>query len=182
MRLRRLSEDFGDRVRVESRAFPLRPVADPSVRWKGTYREAGWRRCGEMSAGDGIRFTPWPHDEFAAWSLPALEAAKCVAKQDEALAARLHLRLYEAFFTESLNIADPTVVAGIVAACGADMDRFAADLEAGLGRQAVLRDYEEAAGHGVSAIPTVVVVETGRTFVGLADYAAYRAAVEEALA
>jgi len=36
--------------------------------------------------------------------------------------------------------------------------------------------------HGVRSIPTVIVPDTGRALVGLADYAVYRAAVEEALA
>lgn len=136
-----------------------------------------------MSEGDGIRFNPWPHGELPGFSLPALEAAKCVERQGEALFEAAHLKLYEAYFTENRDIADPTVVRDVVAATGADMARFAADLDAGLGRQAVTADFEAAAAeHGVTAIPTVVVAETGRALVGLADLAAYRAAVEEALA
>ena len=34
--------------------------------------------------------------------------------------------------------------------------------------------------HGVRAIPTVILPETGRALVGLVDLAAYRAALEEA--
>lgn len=136
-----------------------------------------------MSEPDGIRFTPWPHEGYPTWSLPALEAAKCVAKQGDEAFDRLHLRLYEAFFTESRDIADPVEVQRIVAASGADMDRFAADYAAGIGREALLSDYEAArAEHGVQAIPAVIVVETGRALVGLADLATYRAAVQEALA
>jgi hypothetical protein len=39
---------------IEHRAFPLRPAPVPAVGFKGTYREEGWRRCGQMSAEDGI--------------------------------------------------------------------------------------------------------------------------------
>ena len=178
-----MCEELGDAVVIVSRAFPLRPVPDPSVRFKGTYREAGWQRCGQMSAADGIRFTPWPHERFAAWSLPALEAAKCVAKQGDDYFDKLHIRLYEAFFAESRDISDPGVVTEIVAACGTDMERFAADFESGIGREAVISDYEAAVTeHGVRSIPTVIVAETGRALVGLADASVYRAAVEEALA
>lgn len=93
------------------------------------------------------------------------------------------LRLYGAFFTESRNSADPAEVHRIVAASGADMDRFAADYAAGPGREALISDYEAAVTeHGVQAIPAVVVVETGRALVGLADLATYRAAVQEAQA
>ena len=62
------------------------------------------------------------------------------------------------------------------------MERFTADFEAGIGRDAVIGDYETAVSeHRVRSIPTVIVTDTGRTLVGLTDYAVYRAAVEEAL-
>ena len=166
---------------LEHRAFPLRPAPAAPVKFRGTYREEGWRRCGQMSAGDGITFTPWPHDTMANWSLPALEAARCAAKQGAPVFERLHLALYEAYFTRSLNIADPAVLRALAAEAGADAARLAADLEAGLARDEVLADYERAVSeHGVSAIPTVIVPETGRALVGLQDSAVYRAAIEEA--
>lgn len=161
----------------------MRPAPDRSVTFQGTYREQAWRRCGSMAAADGIRFTPWPHDEFAGWSLPALEAAKCVRKQSDELFRRVDLRLFEAFFTDSRNIADPVEVIRIVSECGVDVERFVADYRAGLGREAVVHDYEAAVTeHGVRSIPTLIVPETGQALVGLADLAGYRALVEEAAA
>jgi predicted DsbA family dithiol-disulfide isomerase len=165
---------------IEHRAFPLRPAPVPPVPFKGTYREAGWQRCGAMSTGDGIVFTPWPHPTLPNWSLPALEAAKCVARQGEALFERVHPRLYEAYFTRSLDIGDPRVVADVVAAEGVDMARLNADLDAGVGREAVVKDYEAAVAEGVRSIPTVILPQTGRALVGLVDAAMYRAAIEEA--
>jgi len=166
---------------VEHRAFPLRPEPAEAVPFKGTYREAGWRRCNQMSEGDGIVFNPWPHATLPGWSLPALEAAKVVAKQGEEVFERVHMALYEAFFTRSLNIADATALEAIVAEHGADPARFRADREAGFARAAVLADYEAAVNeHAVRAIPTVIVPETGRAIVGLADLSVYRSAIEEA--
>jgi predicted DsbA family dithiol-disulfide isomerase len=159
----------------------LRPTPAPRTPFKGTYREEGWRRCGQMSAVDGITFTPWPHESMPGFSLPALEAAKCVAKQGEALFERAHQALFEAYFTRSLDIADPAVLARVIGETGADGSRFEADLASGLARQAVMADYEAAVTeHGVRAIPTVIFPETGRALVGLADLSVYRAAVEEA--
>src|SRR5439155_1409442 len=81
---------------------------------------------------------------------PVMGAAKCVAKQSDELFERVHHALYEAFFTESRNIAEAKEVAAIVAAAGADMERFTADFEAGIGRDAVIGDYEAAVSeHGV---------------------------------
>jgi predicted DsbA family dithiol-disulfide isomerase len=136
-----------------------------------------------MSEADGIRFTPWPHaDVFPTWSVPALEAAKCVERQGPELFERVHLALYRAFFGESRNIADPLEVTGIVAAAGTDMARFAADQTSGAGRRALAADYEAAlTEHGVRSIPTVILPATGRRLIGLAGLADYRAVVEEAL-
>lgn len=167
---------------IEHRAFPLRPEPAVPAGFKGTYREEGWRRCGQMSAADGLTFTPWPHPTMPNWSLPALEAAKCVAKHgDEDLFERVHQALFRAYFTESRNIADPAEVERVVAAEGADMARFTADFRAGLGRDAVIADYEAAVTeHGVRSIPTVIFPESGRALVGLVDFETYRAALEEA--
>ncbi len=170
---------MGDDLVIQWKAFPLRPEPDPTAVFKGTHREEGWRRCGAMAEGDGIRFTPWPRDDYPNWSLPALEAAKCVALQGSEAFDRLHLRLYEAFFTRGINIANPAELAGVVSESGADMSRFLADLEGGAARDAVLADFEEAITQDrVRAIPTIIV-DGGRRFTGLTDLPTYRKAIEE---
>ncbi|OLC32961.1 MAG: hypothetical protein AUH81_15320 [Candidatus Rokubacteria bacterium 13_1_40CM_4_69_5] len=134
-----------------------------------------------MSAGDGIVFNAWPHaGHYPHWSLPALEAAKCLARQSLPAFERVHLRLYEAFFTRSRNIADPGEVVKIVAEADIDTERFVADYRAGVGRDEVIKDYKAAMEEGVRAIPTVIFPATGQALVGLADLAQYRAAAEEA--
>ena len=86
----------------------------------------------------------------------------------------------EALFTRSRNIAVAEELWPIVAEAGADMARFAADREAGVGREAVLADYRRAVLEDrVRAIPTVIVDGTAR-FTGLTDLAAYRRAIEDA--
>jgi predicted DsbA family dithiol-disulfide isomerase len=170
---------MGDDLVIQWKAFPLRPEPDPSVSFKGTYREEGWRRCNAMAASDGIMFTPWPRDDYPNWSLPALEAAKCVALQDAGAFDRLHLRLYEAFFGRSINIAKRDELLGVVEEAGVDMTRFLRDWESGVARDAVSRDYEEALGRDrVRAIPTIIV-EGGRRLTGLVDLPTYRKAIEE---
>jgi predicted DsbA family dithiol-disulfide isomerase len=179
VRLRRLQEELGDRLVIEWRAFPLRASPDPSVSFKGTYREDAWQRCNAMAREDGVTFNTWKGNGYPNWSLPALEAAKCVARQGRDAFERLHLRLYEAFFTRGRNIADRNEVTAIVRESGADMTRFAADYADGTARDEVLHDYERAVTeHGVRAIPTVVV--KARSLVGMVDLAEYRKAVEEA--
>ena len=178
MRLRQLQAELGDRLALRWRAFPLRPSPDPAATFTGTYREEGWRRCRELARDTGVSFRMWERPDFPTCSMPALEAAKCVALQGEALFEALHLRLYEAFFGDGVNIGVPEEVVGVVGGVpGLDVTRFLADYGAGKGRQAVLDDYEAAVHeHGVRAIPTVIL-DTGRRIVGAVALAEYRRAI-----
>ncbi len=178
MRLRQLQTEMGDRLTLRWRAFPLRPAPDPTATFAGTYREAAWRRCRDLATDTGLRFRMWERPDFPTWSLPALEAAKCVALQGEAAFEAVHLKLYAAFFEEGVNIGVPEEVTAIVrTVAGLDVARFLADYEAGKGRQPVLDDYEAAVReHGVRAIPTVIV-DGGRRIVGAVSLAEYRRAL-----
>lgn len=178
MRLRQLRRELGDSLRLSWRAFPLRPEPDPSAAFAGTFREAAWRRCQDLARDTDVTFRMWTRPDFPQWSLPALEAAKCVARQDAALFEEAHLRLYRGFFEEGANIARPDEVLALIRGLpGLDPDRFAADYAAGAGRQAVLDDYETAVReHGIRAIPTVVLPD-GRTVVGAVPLDTYRRAL-----
>jgi predicted DsbA family dithiol-disulfide isomerase len=181
VRLRRLARELDGALVIEWRAFPLRTAPAADIRFKGTYREAGWRRAALMSRDDGIVYTPWPHARLPGSSLPALETGKCAARQGPDVFARVHHRLYQAFFTESRDIGDPAELERIAGEAGADLGRFRADYASGTAREEVAADYRAAVEeHGVRSIPTVIVRETGRALVGLVDLARYRAAVVDA--
>ena len=175
MRLRRLQDETDGRLAIRWRAFPLRPVPDPTASFQGTYREAAWRRCHDLSADAGVTFRMWQRSDFPATSMPALEAAKCASLQGDAAWAALHLRLYQAFFADGVNIGEPAEVAGVVRGVPeVDFAAFLRDYEAGRGRQPVLDDYQTAVReHGVRAIPTVVL-DDGRRIVGAVPLAEYR--------
>jgi predicted DsbA family dithiol-disulfide isomerase len=178
VRLRQLRAELGHSLTLRWRAFPLRPAPDPTATFAGTYREEAWRRCQDLAGDTPVAFHMWTRSDYPNWSLPALEAAKCVELQDEALFESVHLALYAALFTDGINISRREEVAAVVAAVpGVDADRFTADYETGRGRQAVLADYEAAVQeHGVRAIPTVILPD-GRRIVGAVPLDAYRKAL-----
>ncbi len=110
-----------------------------------------------MSAPDGVRFTMWARDDYPTWSLPALEAAKCIALQGDDAFERLHLLLFEAFFSKGINIGKREEVIKVVRGAGVDMDRFLKDYDAGTARAQILKEYEEAiTAYQVNSIPTVI--------------------------
>ena len=148
---------FGDQIVLERRSFPLRPAPDPSVRFQGTYREAGWRRAAAAGAADGVTYRMWERDDYPTWSLPAQEAAKGAAAQGAEAFERVHFALFEAFFAKGRNIAVREEVLGVVREAGLDMGRFRQDFDAARFRGEVLREYQEAHDrYGITAIPTVI--------------------------
>jgi predicted DsbA family dithiol-disulfide isomerase len=163
------------RVTLAWRAFPLRPTLDPGAAFKGTHRETSWARCRDLARDTDVEYRMWDRPDYPTWSLPALDAAKCVAFQGQEPFEATHLALYRAFFTEGVNIGRPEEVIRVVGAVPAvDVGRFLKDYEGGRGREAVLNDYQAALSqHGVRAIPTVVAPD-GRRVIGAVELSEYR--------
>jgi predicted DsbA family dithiol-disulfide isomerase len=180
VRLRDVQAEYGDRVRVHWRAFPLIPGEQPGRRATDRTRQ-GWLRAGAEEPRAG--FVPPPLDTvLPASSGPALTAAKCAERQGEAGFVSFHERLFTAQFRENRDIGSPTVLWALARECGLDMERFRADYGAGDAFQAVLRDCAEgAAWFGVSALPTVVFDEK-LSLVGAVPVERYRALLDWILA
>ncbi|MBI3328883.1 MAG: DsbA family protein [Nitrospinae bacterium] len=156
MRLRTIEERFGDRLVIERRSFALRPSPDPTVTFKGTYREQAWQRAARLAAPDGVQFEMWKRDDFPTWSIPALAAAKCASFQGKELYDRMHYALFEALFTQGKNIANRDEIIEVAREVGLDIDRFLADYERGEGQKRAIEEYEEAVNRFmVTAVPTV---------------------------
>jgi len=155
-----LQERFGVQLQIERRAFPLRPAPQASTPFRGTRREATWRRIAAMVKPDGIDWKLWERDDYPHWSLPALEAAKCAALQSPEAFDDLHFRLFRGFFEQGVNIAQPEEVLELARQAPLDFDRFVADFETGITRRTILDEYAEAVNtYMVYAIPTVVFNE-----------------------
>ena len=155
-----MQERYGEQLQIERRAFPLRPAPQATTPFRGTRREATWRRIAAMVKPDGIDWTLWERDDYPNWSLPALEAAKCAALQSTKAADDLHFRLFRGFFEQGVNIAKPEEVCALARQAPLDFDRFMADFETGITRRAILDEYEAAVNtYMVYAIPTVIFNE-----------------------
>lgn len=109
----------------------------------------------------------WERDDYATWSLPALEAGSCALLQGKEAFEELHFRLFEAFFSKGVNIGRREEVLEVAKQAETlDLDRFLKDYEGGKVRDAVLKKCDEAMRiHQVTAIPTMLF-DGGRRVVG----------------
>lgn len=147
--------------------------------FRGTRREASWRRIAAMVEAEGIGWNMWQRDEYPNWSLPALEAAKCAALQGEAAFEDMHFRLFRGFFEQGVNIAKADEVLALARQAPLDYDRFIDDFTSGITRRAIFAEYDEALNtYWVQAIPTVIYNDSERV-VGAVPTEEYLKALEK---
>jgi predicted DsbA family dithiol-disulfide isomerase len=180
VRLSEIEEEYGGRVRVHWRAFPLIPDERPGRLVTEKTQEGRRRVAAEEPRAQFV--PPAVGLALPASSLPALVAARCAERQGEAAFRRFHDGLFVAHFRDNLDIARPDVLQRLARESGLDLERLGRDHAAGEPYQAVLTDYAEgAAWFGVSAIPAVIFNEKV-SLVGAVPTERYRAILDWILA
>ncbi len=180
-RIRRLEEEFGESLRVEWRAFLLRPTPDPgrSLERFRAYTQSWLRPAAEADAPE---FRPWASDEGPpSHSVPAHAAAKAAAMVDADAFRRMHERLLRAYFTESRDISKRETLHALWLECGLPESAFELALtpEAGAG---VIAEHQDALAHGVTGVPAVMMVGNDVPTLGAMPYETYRRWIARALA
>ncbi|MBI3964548.1 MAG: DsbA family protein [Chloroflexi bacterium] len=154
MSLHEIEKEYGEKIGVEWKAFPLRP--EPEERYWNDHAAESWAEA--EATGSGAHFVPWKPDvPMPATSIPALVAAKCAELQGKDAFARYHLAVLKAYFEEGRDIADWNVLVQIAAECGLDLESFIAALQSGEQAKKVVADYQEAFERRITNIPLVVV-------------------------
>ena len=179
-RIRRLEDEFADALRVEWRAFLLRPSPEPgrSLERFRTYTQSWLRPAAEPDAPE---FRPWASDEGPpSHSIPAHAAAKAAAALGDESFRRIHDRLLRAYFVESRDISARGTLAALWRDCGlpeAGFDRaFAAETQA-----AVVAEHQDAVERGVTGVPAVMMVGNYVPTLGALPYETYRRWIARAL-
>ena len=189
-RLKRVLRESGadDVTRLDFRSFRLNPMAKkvPEHRILLSYEKRvgveGARmqidRIESMAASEGLDFhygTAWNSNTMDAHRL--VKAAYAVRRS---LGDDMVDRLYRAFFSDNLVLADHEVLRRIAADAGMDADAVGQVLESDEYAQDVLNDEARARGYGVQAVPFFVF--NGRYGIsGCVDASDFERVVEAAL-
>ena len=175
---------FADEVEVRWRAFQLDPTAtaepkDLRVALERKYGPGAFegmqRRLGALGADAGIDYRF--EDVLRVTSVPALMLVAWVEERHgPETAGRLHDRMFRAYFTEGANIADAENLLTWASEVGVDRDEAAEAVATGAGREAVVRDLEEAAERQITGVPAFLVA--GRALIpGAQDVETMRAII-----
>jgi len=180
VRLRRLHEEFGERLQVLNRNFILVPEARDDRTFTDYHR--AHRHAASVQDTDSPAFQiPVAGERYPRSSLPALEAATWAREVHSGVFPAFDLALFEAFFGRTEDISDPGIVARIGASVGLDSSALREALVRGQYRSVVLQEYLEATAQGIHGVPAILI--PGRApIVGAVPYADLKRAVDDALA
>jgi len=155
VRLQKIEEEYGERVCVTWKSFPL-ILGEIIGHDRRAHMAHSWLRAGEEEGS--IRYNLWPESSpLPTSSLPAQEAAKCAALQGEEAFKRFHMLLLRAFFEQNRDISSRDVLISISQEAQLDMERFNSDFDSRSQREKVLADYREGKNDtGFTGVPTAI--------------------------
>ena len=180
VRLRRLEDELGDRVRIEWRTFLLRPEPDPN-RTLDAFRAytRSWLR--PAAEPDGGTFRVWATDEGPpSHSVPPHLVAKAAAALGRDAFRAMHERLLRAYFAENRDITKADTLAALWREVGLDEAGFARAGDADVLRE-VVNQHDDAVRRDVNGVPAVMMDGVDVPMVGALPYETYRRWVERRL-
>ncbi len=178
-RMHRLEREFGDALRVEWRAFLLRPApSERSLEKFRAYTQSWLRPAAEP---DAPPFRPWAGDAGPpSHSLPAHLVAKAAAALGVEAFAAMHARLLRAYFEENRDVTERATQHALWRELGFAAEAFAV-ADAPATRDAVLAEHRAALETGVTGVPAVMVVGNDVPTLGAMPYETYRRRVARTL-
>lgn len=184
MRLDDLKAKYGDKIRVEWKAFMLRPT-EQGGKTRAEFVEYTrlWSRMPDTDARLVVT-SPWASDDpHPSHSLPALIAFKLVETHGEAVADDFHHRVFNAYFNENRTISDLDVLAAIASESGLDANDFKTDFaeQRSTLEAQVFDDHNEAIQLGVSGVPATIL-DNQIAISGAQDTAVFVEAIDDLLA
>ena len=179
VRLQKIKAEYGNRVVVNWKPFPLVTRVIPNRKFD-SYTAQAWQRASDDEEDAHIKL--WdPSIDYPTSSMPALQAAKCAELQGREAFERFHWALFRAHFEQSKDISAQEVLVALAQETGLDVERFAIELDSGSQRSKILAEYEEAVdkypGFG---IPNAVVADR-YPIVGAVPLSVYRRVIDRFL-
>lgn len=173
VRLCRLERELAPRVELVWRSYLLRPEPEPGrdvARFRA-YTESWLRPAAEPDAGT---FRVWQGEASPpSHSVPAQRAARAAARLGREAFARMHERLFRAYFAENRDVSDRETLRALWREACLDEAAFAAFDDPML-EEEIRAEHREAVDLGVHGVPAVRIEPNDVATVGAHPLEVYR--------
>ncbi|MCP4038378.1 MAG: hypothetical protein GY733_15670 [bacterium] len=180
--MRGIEQEYGNQVEFEWRSFLLRPSPQPgrSLEKFARYTQS-WKRPG--SEDDAGVFRPWETEHGPpSHSIPPHLLVKAARRcGGEAMARVASHKLFEAYFSENLDITDSETMKQIWTQCGLETADFERTSDDDL-LQEVIEEHRTALEHGVTGVPAIMLEGNDVAITGAHPRALYRRWIDRTLA
>jgi predicted DsbA family dithiol-disulfide isomerase len=151
--LDRIQQELGDRLRIDWRAFELRPEPEPTLDPNGEYLHRVWNQSVyPMAQARGLNLKLPPVQPRSRKAHEAAEFARDAGLLDE-----MNRALFKAFFENGRDLADMDVLLDIGQSVGLEPEPLREALASGLYSAKVLEDQHLARQVGISGVPALVI-------------------------
>ena len=157
-RLLMLKEEYGNRVTINWKSFPLDPYS-LQPKYSVARLNEGRLRAGREERS--LHFDAWPENKpLPDSSTPAHEAAKCAQIQGEEVFERYQMALMKAYSSHCSDIAERQVLISLAEEIRLNVRKFISDLESEWPRKRVFAERDEGVKNdNVIGVPTVLIGE-----------------------
>lgn len=156
----RLKSEFGRKLRIERRAFELRPEPEPTLDPDGQYLHATWAQS----------VYPMAEERGMTLRLPPVQPRSRKALEAERFARRhrrgdkMHQALFQAFFEHGRDIGELDELVSIGRAVGLNASRLAAALRRNDFSEQIETDRRDAEALGINGVPAILLQRQGDRF------------------
>jgi len=157
-RLLMLKKEYGNRVTINWKSFPLNPYS-LQPKYPVARLNEGRLRAGREERS--LHFKLWAENRpLPDSSIPAHEAAKCAQIQGEEVFECYQMALMKAYSSHCRDIADRQVLIALAEEVRLDVRKFISDLESEWPRKRVFAERDEGVkNYNVIGVPTVLIGE-----------------------
>ena len=152
--LDRLLEAYGDKIRVDWKAFELRPEPEPTLDPDGPYLHRVWNQSVyPMAEERGVTLRLPPVQPRSRKAFEAAEFARTQGRFDA-----MHRALFRGFFEEGRDLGDESVLLELGRSVGLEEAALADARRKGRFTPKVVRDQELARRLGLTGVPALVIL------------------------